>query len=130
MNLFLKRVTRRQDAIFGVLEYNGYPQMLTLELPMKGNRKDVSSIPEGTYPMKWRKSARFKRYLWEVCDVRKRSNILIHVGNRTRNSIGCILVGTSYGKVLGEYGIRDSAKMVNKLHADLKGKKDIHLVVT
>lgn len=71
-------------------------ELVSLELPDRGNRKDCSCIPEGTYPLK--KITRPNgdpAFLIE--DVPGRSEILIHKGNfaagKKIDSQGCILPG-------------------------------------
>lgn len=63
-----------------------------LELPWKANQKQISCIPEGTYNIVPHKSPKFGHCLL-VKDVPDRSNILIHAGNTTKDTKGCLLPG-------------------------------------
>lgn len=65
----------------------------TLELPWRGNQRNLSCIPAGVYHVKKRWSLKYGNHL-HVLDVNQRSMILIHAGNYFFNTQGCILVGT------------------------------------
>ena len=64
----------------------------TLELPWRNNERSISCIPEGTYKTIKHKSPKFGNSFW-LQDVQNRSEILIHRGNFTRDTRGCILPG-------------------------------------
>lgn len=64
----------------------------TLELPWKNNEFQVSCIPTGTYKCTPRTSEKFKKHFY-VENVEDRDTILIHVGNYTKDTHGCILLG-------------------------------------
>lgn len=64
----------------------------TLELVDKDNQFQISCIPKGTYKVTARYSDKYKKhYILE--DVENRDAILIHVGNYTKDTHGCILLG-------------------------------------
>lgn len=64
----------------------------TLELTYKGNQREISCIPEGTYNVKPRVSKKYgSHFILE--NVPNRTAILIHVGNKVEDTEGCILVG-------------------------------------
>ena len=74
----------------------------TLELPWRDNARRVSCIPSGKYSLaRRRRGGYFERYnkrhghpcVFEVARVAGRSDILIHIGNYPRNTLGCLLVG-------------------------------------
>lgn len=71
------------------------PVCWTLELPFRGNRVNISCIPEGIYVVKREYSPRWKRAMWTLQSVPGRTDILIgHVGNSYEDTEGCILLGT------------------------------------
>lgn len=72
---------------------DGSEPMLTLELPWKENAKNVSCVPAGTYRCAITSSTRFKHFVLRLFDVPGREGILIHSGNTTRDTEGCILPG-------------------------------------
>lgn len=111
------RCSDTPEAKLGVLVVDGIAEMVTLELPYKGNQKNISCIPIGVYQMKKRPSQ--KTYLkssFEVLNVPGRSNIIFHEGNSTNDTRGCILVGTSYGvSDTGKPTITNSRRAMLKL---------------
>ena len=64
----------------------------TLELPDNGNQKNVSCIPEGKYEVIPYRSPNHGE-CFKVLNVHNRDNILIHKGNYTKDTQGCILPG-------------------------------------
>lgn len=62
----------------------------TIELPWRGNARNVSCIPEGRYRLSWRYTERHREHLL-VNDVASRDGILIHPANNARLELrGCI----------------------------------------
>ena len=74
----------------GILILDGVTFCFTLE---PGATGEHPRIPTGSYVCRRHQSARFKRELWEICDVPGRTDILIHAGNSFMETQGCILVG-------------------------------------
>lgn len=64
----------------------------TLELPWLDNQKMISCIPEGSYNVSVRKSAKYGNH-FHIENVENRTYILIHAGNYHTEIKGCILVG-------------------------------------
>ena len=91
MKLILKSFST-PTATVGYMYYGGLFECFTLELPWLDNARGISCIPAGTYECKKHRSPS-KGDCISVMDVRGRDNILIHAGNFTRNTEGCILVG-------------------------------------
>jgi hypothetical protein len=81
------------DCTSGYLSVNGAVQMYALEKPWKNNQPLISSIPPGTYHGRLRYD-HADRWRIELSDVPERSNVQIHIGNTTADSLGCILVGS------------------------------------
>lgn len=67
----------------------------TLELPWNGNENGLSCIPAGEYPCAITWSNRFARLMPRLYGVPERQGILIHSGNTTADTEGCILVGST-----------------------------------
>lgn len=74
--------------------------------------KGKTAIPYGTYELVWAYSPRFKKYTPRFLNVPEFEGVLIHEGNSSKDSAGCVLVGINrqVGKVL------DSRKTVAKLY--------------
>lgn len=70
----------------------------TLEPSWLLNQAWVSCIPNGTYTLSKRNSAKYKDH-FEIRNVNSRSNILIHIGNYFKNTEGCVLVGTRFSYI-------------------------------
>uniref|UniRef100_A0A6M3KD62 DUF5675 domain-containing protein n=1 Tax=viral metagenome TaxID=1070528 RepID=A0A6M3KD62_9ZZZZ len=64
----------------------------TLELPDKGNRKNISCITAGIYDCVKRSSTKFGKHFW-VTNVAGRELILVHPLNFFTQTEGCIGVG-------------------------------------
>lgn len=94
------------QATLGKMTFPNGWSCFTLELPWLSNQRSISCIPEGVYGMSLRPSPLVTRLsggkhktAWEVLDVEGRSHILVHQGNYTRDTQGCILVGADHTKV-------------------------------
>jgi len=116
------RITRGDQGTFGVLLLQGEAFCVTLEPDWKGNKRNISCIPTGSYLCQRTQSWRFgKAFL--VREVPGRSNILLHKGNWIRNTRGCILLGRHFGK----HRIAKSRKAYNAFMKELKGKQSFKL---
>lgn len=80
------------DCTIGRLKC-GEQEWFSLELPWLDNQVNVSCIPSGKYQYKLRFSPGKQAYVLELQGVNGRTYIQIHVGNFTRQILGCILVG-------------------------------------
>ena len=91
----LIRVSTGDHGTFGVLMEEGMPFALTLEPEWKDNQKNISCIPAGEYYCHDINSTRFG-YTFEIQQVPDRTHILFHVGNFTKDTKGCILIGERF----------------------------------
>ena len=80
-----------------------------MELPFLGNKKQVSCIPTGTYRGFKTKSHKYGDVVL-VKQVKNREGILIHVGNYSKDTLGCILLGRNieYSEGTSEHYITQS----------------------
>ena len=99
------RVTQSDHGTFGVLVLRGEAFCVTLELPWRDNKRDVSCIPTGSYLCQRTESRRFGD-AFLVRNVPERSHILFHKGNWIHETLGCILLGQRFGNHM----IHDSRK--------------------
>lgn len=99
-------------GIHGDLEVEGHT-FSTLEKSWKGNEQSVSCIPEGNFTMEMRSSPVVQRTSgfsegWQVMDVPGRTYIMFHPGSWTKDTAGCILIGTEKDIVDNKLFLRDS----------------------
>lgn len=96
---------------------SGY-KIPVLERPWKNNEREISCIDLGLYPVEYRISPLTKSLTkgkhektFEIMDVDGRDDIMIHIGNFVKNSLGCVLTGMSHGTTAdGEPTVWSSAK--------------------
>lgn len=116
MELTLNRIFLGSSATIGELLVNDKHLCDTLEDRVRPEGEKVygkTAIPEGTYEVKLTHSPRFKKILPEILNVPNFSGIRIHTGNSSKDTEGCILVGTWDGEK--EDWVSDSKVAFNKL---------------
>lgn len=128
MKLKLVRVTEYNGATCGVLCVNDSPEFVTLEDAWRANEKNISCIPIGRYAVKLTNSPKFGR-IWQVMDVPERDHILIHAGNTHKDTQGCILLGTQFGKLNGEAAILASKAAFNRFMDLMAGNIEAQLII-
>ena len=124
-DLTLRRFSLTTDSTFGILvrDDTGDTVAVTVEREWDGgsNRKSTperpgACIPPGVYVCLKVKSPRFGE-TFEVTKVPNRSAILLHSGNVSDDSRGCIILGTAYGRVNGKEGVTGSKLAMGKFLA-------------
>ncbi|MCX2680665.1 DUF5675 family protein [Galbibacter sp. EGI 63066] len=89
MELVLLR-THFKESTIGALYYQGDFICFTIELPWKENRRNISCIPDGCYPLTLRTTHRFGPH-FKIGMVPDRDGILIHPANNAPEELrGCI----------------------------------------
>jgi hypothetical protein len=117
--VYLHRFRQDAQGTFGIMTVNNQQLCVTCEDPWNGNKNNISCIPEGAYKVLRRESPKYKHH-WHVQDVPSRSLILIHNGNTTNDTEGCILVGESLAtSQLGKQAITSSLKTMARLRKTL-----------
>lgn len=88
----------------------------TLELPDRGNQRNISRIPGGFYRVIERYSPKHLDH-YHLQAVDGRSWILIHAGNFKDQIEGCILVGDGYADIDGDghLDVTNSRMTLNKI---------------
>jgi hypothetical protein len=109
--LELERHPSESYGTFGVLLRNGAQIAVTCE-PV------VPAIPLGTYLCQPHNGPKFQN-VWEVCDVPGHTGILIHNGNTIKDTEGCVLVGSTFGRIDGMDAVIDSVFTLDRLRATL-----------
>lgn len=123
MNITIKRIFKGDKYTIGKLYVNGIYECDTLEDTDRGLTQDMplsniqskklyeeTAIPTGTYKIDMNTvSPKFKDRSWakfcggklpRLIDVPGYSGVLIHVGNKPADTLGCILVGDN--KIKGQ----------------------------
>jgi hypothetical protein len=113
----LKRISYRPDCALGVLinSEDNMPICLTLEDPDRNNQKGMSCIPKGAYYCAPYCSEKFQN-VYEVNGVPGRTSILIHAGNTSDDTSGCILPGLQYGILKSKPAVLNSKNAMSSLH--------------
>lgn len=90
----LRRNKDSDKVTFGQLTFdNGaHPPIYTLERAWNNNAPDNSCIPLGLYNVIPYSSMKHPD-VWEVLNVPGRDYILMHNGNYSKDTLGCIVVG-------------------------------------
>lgn len=123
----IDRLYEYEDQTFGVMVMDGRPSFVTLEDKWRGNERNVSCIPVGSYACRRWKSPRFG-VTYIVGDVPDRSAILFHPGNTQRDTEGCILVGSNF--LVGDVsGIGNSSGAFRSFMKNLHGEREFNLIV-
>lgn len=129
-HLTLVRLDQNEDATFGhIVDEEDKAWCVTLELPWLGNLHDVSCIPSGTYTARLRFSPEHGYDVYELANVPDRENIEIHIGNFHRDSLGCILLGTTISMDDGEKCVMGSRAAFTRFMAALRGAEAFTLSV-
>lgn len=118
MHVKIQRIQKDDFQTLGILtiyDDNNFPkwECRTLELPDKDNQSRISCIPEGTYTVVKRNSAKYGDH-FHIKDVPNRSYILVHNANYKRQLLGCIAVGLSHTDIDGD-GHRDVTRSKSTL---------------
>ncbi len=103
----------------------------TMELAWKDNKPNISCIPKGSYAVKWSFSPSFKRYTYEVQEVKGRSGIRFHVANYAiKDLLGCIAIGKSFTDLNsdGTLDLAESTKGIKEFE-EFFNKKPFTLII-
>ena len=128
----IKRTHYRDDGVFGVMDREGQPFCVTIELPWKNNQKEISCIPEGEYLCeRFLRSSGQETFL--VLNVPNRDGILIHTANTISDLRGCIGIAEFFHKkdVSGntQTSVGMSKDAFNEFMNMLSGQKTFKLVI-
>lgn len=128
--MMLHRLASTDYATFGRLEgKDGTRLGVTLEPPWEANQRGISCIPAGTYECRRYQSPKRGYQLFELLNVPGRSNIEIHIGNTPRDTEGCILVGTAFGKLAERDAVLNSRTAFSAFMDYLEGRDTFTLTI-
>jgi hypothetical protein len=128
MNIIIKRRYFCKEYIIGDVYLNNEstPVCNSLEPSLSAAHP---AIPAGSYPIELRYSHKFKRYMPFLAGVPCRTGIMLHPGNTSKDTLGCILLGRNTVKG----AVTDSRNTFNSVFdafsQDLFTTKDICLCV-
>ena len=115
----------------GQLFIDSVPFCYTLE-PAAGKKSKYGKgccIAPGTYSIDFHYSPKFGKYMLTLCGVKGRSGILIHPGNTSKDTAGCILVGKRGGSLPLSYSNITFDSLYDRCLAVL-GKESITITIT
>jgi hypothetical protein len=96
MILQLKRKIFTDDSTIGELSIDGVFVCYTLEDKVRDKKiQNVTAIPYGKYEVIINFSNRFQKYMPLLLNVPNYAGVRIHSGNKSADTEGCILVGSS-----------------------------------
>jgi len=87
---------------------------------------NVTAIPKGTYKLIINMSARFKKELPLLLDVPGFAGVRIHSGNTSKDTEGCLILGTTWAG--GDF-VGGSKIAFDKVFSLLKTGKDITITI-
>ena len=132
MELQLKREIFTEQSTIGTLTINGefecfiledkdrgLSDALSLEQILKVKVYGKTCIPYGRYEVDWTMSARFKKMMPILLNVKGYSGIRIHKGNTEIDSLGCLLCGTRKKSNM----ITESTLATKNLYAKIEAAK-------
>lgn len=152
MEIKVKRRFKGANYTIGSLYVNGVYECDTLEDPDRGLTNDMplsviqtkkvygnTAIPTGTYGIDMNiVSPKFKDRSWAIfCsgklprlrDVRGYEGVLIHVGNKPSDTLGCLLVGQNKLKGQVINSTETFVKLYNKMDAAHKRGEPINITI-
>ena len=139
MEIKLIRDTFTPEYTLGKMYIDGEYFCETVEDTDRGLRDDMhiedivkakvygkTAIPYGRYKVLVNESAKFKRMLPLLVNVKGYAGIRIHRGNNAEDSLGCILPGL----VRTANGVGLSTKAELALMKRLEGQKEVYITIT
>lgn len=129
MRLSLLRGPSTDHGTFGALfRPDGSRIAYSLELPWRENRRRVSCIPPGTYPVRWIVTDKRPAGVYLLAGVPGRDSILIHSANVAgdvalgyeSDLLGCIGLGLIRGVRRGQMAVLLSKPAVRALADELQ----------
>jgi len=137
MELLLVRV-HKPGVTLGTLSIDGVRECYTLEDQVRvfgpkgeGKIPGDTAIPSGRYRVVINQSPRFKKLMMRLLDVPFFTGILIHGGNTTEDTHGCILVGDEIAGDVIKPGTSTPAikRLFLKVKAAIDRNEDVWITV-
>ena len=122
------RLEESEQGTFGVMKVNKEVLCFTLEPKDMENASNISSIPAQQYICK-RIDSPGHGDVFEVKNVPGRTHVLIHPGNTSTDTLGCILPGEKVGELEGKRAVLSSGKAFYKFMERMQGYDSFHLTI-
>lgn len=124
MELRVKRETFTDDSTIGRLYINGVFHCYTLEDKVRDVKiKNITAIPKGKYEVILNFSDRFQQVMPLLLKVSNYEGVRIHWGNYSKDTDGCILVGSSKAVNMIGNSVTQYKKLMIELKKASKGEK-------
>ncbi len=124
----LIRLEESEQGTIGVLKIDKEVFCYTLEPADELNKQNESCIPIQQYMCKRIISPKFGE-TFMVAGVPDRTNVLFHKGNTEDDTLGCILLGQTVGKLKGQRAVLNSGKSFDKFMLAMLGRQMFHLTI-
>lgn len=124
----LIRLEKSTEGTFGVLRLDDQVFCVTLEPQDRDNAVNLSCIPSGRYRCRRISSPRYGE-TFEVCDVPGRTHILLHPGNVSGDTKGCVLLGRHFGYLRGDRAVLNSGRTFNDFINRTQGVESFPLTI-
>lgn len=136
----IKRVFENDLRTYGVIgavmeDHREEAFGVILELPWRDNRGNISRVWPGCYKATLYKSPRRKgKIVILLKGVPGRRMVEIHIGNTTRDTLGCQIIGESFDWVYRKNrarvrGVLSSRHAMKELLGYLKGAKEFMVII-
>lgn len=124
MEIVVKRETFSEDSTIGKMYINGEFHCYTLEDKVRDVKiPHITAIPKGKYEVILNFSNRFQQVMPLLLNVPNFDGVRIHWGNYSKDSSGCILVGSTKGVNFIGNSKSQYAKLLIALKKSAKGEK-------
>jgi hypothetical protein len=130
--LELKTVAIREDGCFSVLLWEGRPFAVSVERtfePGEASHGKQIVIPNGVHRCTATQYQKGGYATYEI-HVPGHSRVLFHRGNHETDSLGCVIVGESFGVLNGQTAVLDSKGGFNELITLTGGGPEFYMEVT
>jgi hypothetical protein len=126
--LELIRLEETRQGTIGILKIDKEVFCFTLEPTDRLNERNRSSIPAQQYICHPHVSQKFGE-TWMIEDVPGRYAVLFHAGNTAEDTEGCILLGSTVGKLKGKRAVLNSGYTFNEFKMRLANDTVAHLTI-
>ena len=117
-----------KHGTFGAITIDGQPICLTLEPYTRDNERSISCIPTGQYIATRVQSPKYGN-VFEISNIQNRSHVLIHWGNRDKDTEGCILLGEEFGLLYKDWSVLSSKKAFNEFMEIMKDENEFTITI-